>query len=306
MTTRLQLGVIAGALAGAGATALAAQRLAGTLRAEQRLALDRAAAAERELASSRRDREQFAAVAAHDLSEPLRTVTGFLELLERRYGDRLDDRGRDLVGHALDGTDRMQRLVDGLLDLSRAGRPAPLQPVELADVVRDACAGLRAQMEAAGATVTADDDLPTVLADAPQLARALQNLVSNAVKFARPHSPAHVRISCAPAGDRWCLRVADGGVGIPAESRERVFEMFHRLRGSEQGGGAGIGLAVVQGIVSRHGGRTWIEETPGGGTTVALTLAAAPPSAALEDPEPPPEPEPVLRPAVGDLAAAGD
>jgi light-regulated signal transduction histidine kinase (bacteriophytochrome) len=285
----------------AGVAALAAWRLNGDVREQRRRALDRAVAAERglalstaELERSNRELEEFAYVASHDLSEPLRTVAGFMRLLEQRYDAQLDERGREFIAYALDGSERMQRLIDGLLHYSRVGRRAPaLEPVELGAVVTAACDALRARIDDSGATVTVHDPLPAVLGDADQLTQAVQNLLSNALKFTLPGDPPRVDVACERDGDEWCVRIADHGIGVPPEDREQVFAMFHRLHGPDRYEGSGLGLAIAERIVSRHGGRIGLEETPGGGATVAFTLRAALEAA------------PGVRSAAADLAPAG-
>lgn len=272
----------AGFVAAAGLAALLAWRLNEDVRDEARRSVDRAVAAEQALAASavelrRSNAEltQFATVASHDLSEPLRTISGFMHLLEQRYGAELDDRGRAFIAHALDGADRMQRLIDGLLVYSRVGQTAPpANVVELDDVVQGAVDALGARVAETGATITVDE-LPAVRGDADQLDQALQNLLSNALKFARPGVAPTVDVTARRDGPDWSLLIADHGIGIPPDQRDQVFQMFHRLHGLDAYDGAGMGLAIVERIVERHRGRVRVEETPGGGATFVLTLPAA-------------------------------
>jgi signal transduction histidine kinase len=272
----------AGFIVAAGAAALVAWRLNEDVRDEATRSLERAVAAEQALAASALELQrsnaeltQFATVASHDLSEPLRTISGFMRLLEQRYDTQLDEQGRAFVAHALDGAERMQRLIDGLLAYSKVGRSEPLvDRVDLDDVARGAVDALGARVEETHATITIGD-LPVVRGDADQLDQALQNLLSNALKFARPGVAPTVKVEARREGGDWAIVVADHGIGIPADQRQHVFQMFHRLHGLDAYEGAGMGLAIVERIAERHHGHVRIEDTPGGGTTVVLTLPAA-------------------------------
>ena len=272
----------AGFIVAAGGAALLAWRLNEDVRDEARRSVERAVAAERALAASARELQrsnaeltQFAAVASHDLSEPLRTIAGFMRLLEQRYGADLDDQGRAFIAHSLDGADRMQRLIDGLMAYSRVGRAAPpADRVELDAVAQAAIDALGARIAETDATITVGP-LPAVRGDAHQLEQALQNLLSNALKFARPGVAPAVEIDARREGDDWALVVCDHGIGIPPDQRDQVFQMFHRLHGLDAYDGAGMGLAIVERIVDRHGGRIRAEATPGGGATFVLTLPSA-------------------------------
>jgi PAS domain S-box-containing protein len=231
------------------------------------------------LLRSNRDLEQFAYVASHDLSEPLRVITGYVQLLERRYAGVLDERGERYVRHVVEGCQRMRDLIDDLLHYSRFLRVerAP-QPVDLAALTADVVASLRAQITDAGAEVVVEP-LPAVHSDPTALTALVQNLLSNAVKFSRPGAPPHVRVSAGTDGGTVVLRVDDDGIGIAPEFRERVFRMFQRLHVREQYGGTGIGLAVVQKVAEQSGGRVWVEDSPLGGARFSVTLPAAAPDA---------------------------
>lgn len=275
--------VHAGAVAAAGGFAIVAWRQSEEARLRQRQALHRALVAEEraraaaaDLARSNEDLQRFAYVASHDLSEPLRTVSSFLGLLERRHGDRLDDEAREFVHWAVDGSARMQRMIDDLLEFSRAGREEPqLAPVDPAALTHEVLGGLQARLDGTRSRIEVAA-MPAVLADRGQLALVLQNLLANAVKFADPQRRLVVRVEGHRRGDRVELAVQDNGVGIPAEHRESVFETFGRLHGREIDG-SGIGLSVCRRVVERHGGRIWIEDpATGPGTRFVLTLAAAP------------------------------
>jgi signal transduction histidine kinase len=274
--------VHAGFITAAGIAALVAWRLNEDVRDEARRSLDRAVAAEQALAASARELQRsnaalthFATVASHDLSEPLRTISGFMQLLEQRYAAELDDRGRAFILHALDGAERMQRLIDGLMAYSRVGHAQPpADVVELDDVAQTAVDALGARIAETRATVRIGP-LPAVRGDAAQLEQALQNLLSNALKFARPGAAPVVEIEAHRRGREWSVAVVDHGIGIPPAQRDQVFQMFHRLHGLDTYEGAGMGLAIVERIVEHHGGDIRVEATPGGGATFVVTLPAA-------------------------------
>lgn len=219
---------------------------------------------------SNRDLEQFAYVASHDLSEPLRVMTGYVQLLERRYGELLDERGSRYVHHVVDGAARMRTLIDDLLEYSRFLRTEPSRArVDLRATAQRVAAEL-------GADVAVDDDLPDAWADAGAVHAVLANLVTNGLKFARPGAPAKVRVSARRDGGRVVLVVDDDGIGIEPEYRERVFRMFARLHVREAYAGTGIGLAIVQQVAERSGGRAWFEDSPLGGARCCVSLPAAP------------------------------
>jgi PAS domain S-box-containing protein len=223
------------------------------------------------LERSNADLAQYAYAASHDLSEPLRMVGSYVQLLERRYGDRLDDDGREFIGYAVEGAARMQALIDGLLAYSRVdtGSEAGAR-VDLEQAVRDALVALEASMAETGARVEVGT-LPAVRGDVVQLRQLFQNLIANAVKF-RSSAVPEIRISAEPAPPGWHFLVQDNGIGIDARHRDRVFELFERLHARGAYGGAGIGLALCKRIVERHGGRIWVDEAPGGGSSFEFTL----------------------------------
>jgi len=216
--------------------------------------------------------QEFVYVASHDLSEPLRTVTGFVQLLEQRYRGRLDADADDFIRFAVDGCAHMQDLIDGLLTYSRVATKAePAEPVDVADVVRQAVESLHARIEDTGAEVVVGD-LPVVRADRVQLGQVFQNLLANAVKFVAPGVTPHVEVTADPLDGEWRFVVADNGIGVEPANRDRLFRMFSRLQARTAYPGSGIGLAVCRRIVERHGGRIWHEEDPGGGSRFCFTL----------------------------------
>jgi PAS domain S-box-containing protein len=229
-----------------------------------------------ELERSNADLEQFAYVASHDLSEPLRMVSSYLQLLRRRYRGELDADADTFIDFAVDGATRMRALIDDLLTYSRVGRAArPPAPVALDAAAGDALRALDAAVAEAGGTVTVHA-LPTVSGDRVELSQLFQNLVANALKFRAPERAPRIAISAERAAGAWLVRVADNGIGVDPQHAARIFKMFQRLHTPEDYPGTGIGLAVCSRIVEQHGGRIWVEQTPGGGATFCFTLAAEP------------------------------
>lgn len=233
---------------------------------------EKAAALER----SNVELERFAYVASHDLQEPLRMVSSYTQLLERRYKAQLDDDARDFIAFAVDGANRMQRLINDLLAYSRIStRGKEPEPADAHAALGEALANLRALIDEHGGMVT-NGDLPTVLADPPQLVRLLQNLVANAIRFHGEHPP-HVHVEATPAGGEHVFSVRDNGIGIEPQYQERIFGVFQQLHPSSRYGGTGIGLSICKRIVERHGGRIWVESEPGEGATFSFTLPASEP-----------------------------
>jgi signal transduction histidine kinase len=231
----------------------------------------------RELARSNAELEQFAYVASHDLQEPLRKVASFCQLIEQRYEDQLDDRGKQYIAFAVDGAKRMQQLINDLLAFSRVGRGAAEQPVVSGDeVLRQAIASLAEAVEESGAKIDAGP-LPPVRGEPELLAAVFQNLIGNALKFHGDGDPPHVAISAArhDAGGEWIFTVADDGIGVEPEYAERIFMIFQRLHPKDAYAGTGIGLAMCRKIVEYHGGRIWLDaDAPDGRTTFRFTLPA--------------------------------
>ncbi|NUP98629.1 MAG: PAS domain-containing protein [Armatimonadetes bacterium] len=229
-----------------------------------------------ELARSNTELQQFAYLASHDLQEPLRMVVSYLQLLARRCNGQLDEDCRDYLEFAVDGAQRMQGLIRGLLDYSRVDtRGRTFQDVESAEALALALRNLQPCLEEAGAAVTAGA-LPVVHGDLSQLVQLFQNLIGNATKF-RGERPPAIEITAERRAGDWLFRVRDNGLGVPAESREVIFQIFARLQHRSQYPGTGIGLAVCRKVVERHGGAIWVEPNPTGGSIFAFTLPAVGP-----------------------------
>jgi signal transduction histidine kinase len=226
------------------------------------------------LARSNAELQQFAYVASHDLQEPLRTISSYVQLLARRYKSQLDDDANEFIGFAVEGTRRMQNLINDLLSLSRVGsRGRDLAPTDCNEALKESLANLQAALQESGAEVT-HDPLPTVLADKPQLTQLFQNLVGNALKFHAGEAP-KIHISCQPNGKECTIAVSDNGIGIDPRHADRIFQVFQRLHDREKYAGTGIGLAICKKIVERHGGRIWVESQPGEGATFLFNLSKA-------------------------------
>ncbi|OIB57869.1 ATP-binding protein [Natrialba sp. SSL1] len=218
--------------------------------------------------------EQFAYAASHDLQEPLRMISSYLQLIETRYGDDLDADGREFIAYAVDGSERMTAMIDGLLEFSRVEtRGAPLETVALEDVVAAVQQDLSLRIEQSQADVTVES-LPRVRGDRSQLRQVFQNLITNAIEYSGDDPPT-ITISAERDGEEWCISVRDEGIGVEPSQQDRVFEVFHRLHSHEEHTGTGIGLALCNRIIERHDGEIWLESEPGIATTVSFTLASA-------------------------------
>ncbi|MFJ3877070.1 ATP-binding protein [Streptomyces sp. NPDC090077] len=236
-----------------------------------------------ELRRSNAELEQFAYVASHDLQEPLRKVASFCQLLEKRYGDRLDERGTQYIGFAVDGAKRMQVLINDLLAFSRVGRVQDARETVAMDGPLDrALRNLMAALEESGAEITRPERLPDVVGDPTLLTMLWQNLVGNAVKFRSPERAPRVEVAVAegPSGTAaepgfHTFTVTDNGIGVPAEFAEKVFVIFQRLHGREAYGGTGIGLSLCKKIVEHAGGHILIDTEHRVGTRIVFTLPVA-------------------------------
>jgi PAS domain S-box-containing protein len=228
----------------------------------------------RDLERSNAELAEFAYVASHDLSEPLRMVSSYLQLLRRRHGAELSPEADEFVGQAVDGAMRMRALIEDLLAYSRAGRSErPAEPVDL-DALVASIAPTVIAAHAEPRPVVEWGELPTVPGEAAQLAQLLQNLISNGVKFVAAGTVPYVSVTAERESACWRLAVEDNGIGIEPRYAERIFGMFQRLHTREAYPGTGIGLAIARKVVERHGGRMWVEPRSGGGTRFVFTLPA--------------------------------
>ena len=238
-----------------------------------------------ELTRSNADLEQFAYVASHDLQEPLRMVTSYLQILEQRYKNKLDANADQFITYAVDGARRMQTLINDLLNYSRlSSRGQPFMLVDCNVVLEGALANLQLAIAESKAVVT-HETLPQVMADATQLTQVFQNLIANAIKFCQNQQPRiHIGVAkpganldgeslnVIPSADEWLFWVRDNAIGLESQYAERIFIIFQRLHGRGKYPGTGIGLAICKKIIERHGGRIWVESKPGQGSTFYFTI----------------------------------
>jgi signal transduction histidine kinase len=239
-----------------------------TVRKQAEEALERYAA---ELERSNQELQQFAYVASHDLQEPLRMVTSYLQLLQRRYEGKLDANADDFIDFAVNGASRMRELIQGLLTYSRVGTHSrALEPIDCQAILGVVLDSLQVAIAESDASVTSDS-LPTVMADGTQLSQLFQNLIANAIKFRGDRRP-EIHVGVEDRDTEWLFSVRDNGIGIEPAYGERIFAIFQRLHSRHEYPGTGIGLAVCKRIVERHGGRIWVESEPEKGSTFCFTL----------------------------------
>jgi len=226
-----------------------------------------------ELARSNEELEQFAYIASHDLQEPLRMVSSYVQLLERRYRNKLDSSGKEFIDFAVDGAKRMQKLINDLLAFSRIGtRGKELRHTDSSIVLAEVMTNLEPAIEESGAKIT-HTAMPTVMADVSQLVQLLQNLISNAIKF-RKIDPPDIYISAERQTDKWLFCVQDNGIGIEPQYAEQIFQIFEQLHSRAEYPGTGVGLAICKKIVERHGGQIWVESELGKGSKFYFTMPA--------------------------------
>jgi len=227
--------------------------------------------AEEELRRSNTELEQFAYVASHDLQEPLRTMAGMVQLLAQRYRGKLDERADEYIDFAVDGSLRMQNLINDLLDYSRVGRSArAFEPASVEEALLNALTNLQTSIGESKAHIT-HEPLPVVKADSGQLTRVFQNLISNAIKF-QSDRPLQIHIGAQKLENFWQFTISDNGIGIEPQYFERIFLIFQRLHTHSEYPGTGIGLALCKKIIERHGGRIDVKSQPGQGTTFYFTI----------------------------------
>lgn len=225
-----------------------------------------------ELARSNRELEQFAYIASHDLQSPLRLISGFLNLLSRRYMGKLDAKADEFISSAMRNAERMDQLINDILAFSKEGNnDKPFELLKSQDLLELALYNLQAEIKDSRANLTFDN-LPLVTGDRNQLVQVFQNLVGNAIKYHKPHEPPWIQITVEEKPDAWEFRVADNGIGINPQFAERIFQIFQRLHTMREYPGTGIGLATCKKIVERHGGRIWVESMPEQGSTFCFTL----------------------------------
>lgn len=224
-----------------------------------------------ELERSNADLEHFAYVASHDLQEPLRMIGSFSQLIEQGYRDRLDEEGEEYLQFVISGAQRMQQLINDLLNFSRvATRAVPFTPVDFNIIMDNALRNLIKRVEKTNAVITCDH-LPSIQADESQFIQVFQNLLSNAMKFRRKEPP-RIHVSAAQLQEFWQFSVSDNGMGIDRDYFDKIFILFQRLNSLKKYHGTGIGLAICKKIVERHGGRIWVDSETGKGSTFFFTI----------------------------------
>ncbi|BAE52340.1 Signal transduction histidine kinase [Paramagnetospirillum magneticum AMB-1] len=243
---------------------------------EQKKAAAKLAELVEELRRSNEELEQFAYVASHDLRQPLRMISAYLALLEKKLSASFDQDARDFFGFAIDGARRLDRMIVDLLEYSRIGRiTAPMEPVSLGEVVSNALRYLEVAVAESGSEVVVPDGLPTISGDGGELVRLFQNLIANAIKYMPEGRQPRIEVLCRAQGAEWVVGVKDNGIGIPPDDLKRVFGIFQRLVAREQFEGTGIGLAVCRKIAEHHGGRIWVESEMGVGSTFLVAFPKA-------------------------------
>lgn len=224
-----------------------------------------------ELKQSNSELERFAYVASHDLQEPLRVIASYLQLIERRYADKLDEKGRDFIARTVSAAKRMQNMIEDLLAYSRVmTKGGVFESVSLGEACSDALNNLAVSIKKSKAEIRTVP-LPQVLADRSQMIRLFQNLIGNAIKFCNKDRPV-ILVNCEDAKTEWIVSVKDNGIGISEEFYPRIFQVFQRLHTRDEYSGSGIGLAVCQRIVERHDGRIWVSSVQGEGSTFFFSI----------------------------------
>jgi PAS domain S-box-containing protein len=224
-----------------------------------------------DLARSNSELQEFAYIASHDLQEPMRMISSYTQLLQRRYKGQLDNDADEFIAYAVDGANRMQQFINDLLTYSRVGtKGTEFQRIDCHEVVTRAMANLKFAIEESGTRIDLDD-LPTITADGGQLVQLFQNLIGNGIKFSRDEPPL-IKVSATEDDAEWVLSVQDNGIGIEPDFYEQIFAVFRRLHTRDEYSGTGIGLAICKKIVARHKGRIWVDSTPGAGSTFNFSI----------------------------------
>jgi len=235
------------------------------------------------LETSNASLEQFAFVASHDMQEPLRMISSYLQLVQERYRDVLDEEGQSWIDYAVDGSHRMKALIDGLLQFSRvANRPLETESVSVAELMQNVRRELGGTIRECSAEIV-ETDLPQLQTDRNLLHHVLLNLLGNALKYRHPERPPFIEVRAVTSPERWLFTVADNGIGIDEQHLDRIFGLFKRLHSRRDYEGAGIGLAICRRIVERLGGTIWAESAPGEGTRLCFTLPRAETSLSVSD-----------------------
>jgi light-regulated signal transduction histidine kinase (bacteriophytochrome) len=226
------------------------------------------------LERSNTELQQFAYIASHDLNEPLRMIASYLQLLNDRSKDKLDERSQEFIGFAVDGARRMRALISDLLEYSRLDvRTDSFGPTKSEEVLQSVLQNLKVAAHENGATID-HEPMPEVVADPVQLAQVFQNLIGNAIKF-HGTEPPRIHVGAQRNGRDWTFSVRDNGIGVDPKYFDRIFQIFQRLHTRKEYSGTGMGLAICKKIVERHGGHIWIESASGNGSTFFFTLPAA-------------------------------
>ena len=227
--------------------------------------------AEEELRRSNQELEHFAYIASHDLQEPLRMVSSYTQLLAQRYKDKLDADADEFIHYVEDGVSRMRALINGLLVYSRVGTSGAAFELTDCEAAFDcALTNLQVAVDESGAVIT-HHPLPVVMADASQLTQVFQNLIGNAIKFCSQELP-RIHVAAEPRGNEWLFSIRDNGIGIDPQYHDRIFDMSQRLHSRTEYPGSGIGLAICDKVLKRHGGRIWVESQTGKGATFYFTI----------------------------------
>jgi len=237
---------------------------------EQKLAERELKSLNKELERSNTELEQFAYVASHDLQEPLRTISSYVQLLAERYKDKLDKDGNEFIDFVIDGSTRMRLLINSLLEYSRVNKIKPFQWIEPTDIIENIMQDMKEQIIESG-TVIKCNELPKIYADPVLIGQLFQNLISNAIKFRDGKNP-KIEISGKRENGEVLFSVKDNGIGLKREYDNKIFIIFQRLNSREKYPGTGIGLSICKKIVERHGGKIWVESEPGKGATFYFTI----------------------------------